>query len=89
MSSKGAVYIEGEVSSPRRNNFLLGLHAELLFRVVNSEMELKINDYLLNDLPSMWMWFVPSARIFLAKEVYMVQRSSLYLDLPTSQLERS
>ena len=53
MSSKGAVYIEGEVSSPRRNNFLLGLHAELLFRVVNSERELKINDYSLNDLPSM------------------------------------
>ena len=84
MPSKGAVYIEGEDPSPRRNNFVLGLHAELLFRVVNSERELKIN-----DLPSMWMWFAPSARIFLAKAVYMVQRSSLYLDLPTSQLERS
>ena len=89
MPSKGAVYIEGEDRSPRRNNFVLGLHAELLFRVVNSERELKINDYPLNDLPSMWMWFAPSARIFLAKAVYMVQRSSLYLDLPTSQLERS
>jgi len=53
MSSKGAVYIEGEDRSPRRNNFVLGLHAELLFRVVNSERELKINDYPLNDLPSM------------------------------------
>lgn len=49
----GAVYIEGEDRSPRRNNFVLDLHAELLFRVVNSERELKINDYPLNDLPSM------------------------------------
>ena len=61
----------------------------LCSKLLTIERELKINDYPLNEPPFTFMWFVPSARIFLAKAVYMVLRSSLYLDRPTSQLERS
>jgi len=38
--------------------------------------EVKIKDYPLNDPPAIFVWFVPSTRIFLAKEVYMVLGSS-------------
>ena len=38
--------------------------------------ELKIEDYLLNDPPAVFVWFVPTPRIFLAKAVYMALGSS-------------
>ena len=38
---------------------------------------------------AIFVWFVSSTRIFLAKAVYMVLRSSWYQGLPISQLRRS
>ena len=38
--------------------------------------KLKIKDYPLNNPDAIFVWFVPSTRIFLAKAVYMVLGSS-------------
>ena len=38
---------------------------------------------------AIFFWFVSSTRIFLAKAVYMILRSSWYWRLPISQLRRS
>ena len=38
--------------------------------------KLKIKDYPLNNSDAIFVWFVPSTRIFLAKAVYMVLGSS-------------
>ena len=45
-------------------------------------------DYPVNDQPPFSVCFVPNTKIFLAKAVYMMLRSSYYYDLSTSQLGR-
>ena len=60
----------------RRNNFSLGLHAEIVVRAVNRREGSKEQRQPVERLPAIFVLFVPSTGILIAKAVYMVLGSS-------------
>ena len=61
-----------KILEARRINFSLGIHAEVFVSVVNSKERIKDQSLPTEWTATIFVWFVTSTRIFLAKTVYML-----------------